>query len=110
MHNKGVITHTNYSWRLEYLSSNLTTLWTAPSLDLGVCNHRSAGLPLSLVKQPIVVRLLTCGGIESVAWHLKKLSGVDRSAQTRQVHINSHAYTCIHHRIKLAVGDMTMSG
>ncbi len=23
---------------------------------------------------------------------------------------NSHAYTCIHHRIQLAVGDMTMSG
>ncbi len=39
-----------------------------------------------------------------------KLSGVDRSAQTKQVHINSHAYTCIHHPIQLAVGDMTMSG
>ncbi len=38
-----------------------------------------------------------------------KLSGVDRSAQTRQVHINSHASTCIHHRIQLAVGDVTMS-
>ena len=24
--------------------------------------------------------------------------------------VNSHAYTCIHHRIRLAVGDMTMSG
>ncbi len=30
--------------------------------------------------------LLTCGGIESVAWHPKT---VDRSAQTRQVQINS---------------------
>ncbi len=40
----------------------------------------------------------------------QKLSGVDRPAQTRQVHINSHAYTCIHHRIQLAVSDMTMSG
>ncbi len=37
-------------------------------------------------------------------------SGVDRSDQIRQVHINSHAYTCIHQRIQLAVGDMTMSG
>ncbi len=46
---------------------------------------------------------------ESVAWH-PKLSGVDRSAQTRQVHINSQAYTCIHHRVQHAVGDMTMSG
>ncbi len=27
----------------------------------------------------------------------QKLSGVDRLAQTRQVHINSHAYTFIHH-------------
>ncbi len=43
------------------------------------------------------------------AWHLKLL-GVDRSDQTRQVHTNSHTYTCIHHRIQLAVGDMTMSG
>ncbi len=34
----------------------------------------------------------------------------NRSVQTRQVHINSHAYTYIHHRILLAVGDMTMSG
>ncbi len=41
----------------------------------------------------------------------QKLSGVDRSAQTRQVHIkNHHTYTCIHHRIQLAVGGMTMSG
>ncbi len=24
--------------------------------------------------------------------------------------LNHHAYTCIHHRIQLAVGDMTMSG
>ncbi len=41
---------------------------------------------------------------------IQKLSGVGRLAQTRQVHINSHAYACIHHRIQLAVGDMTMSG
>ncbi len=40
----------------------------------------------------------------------QNLLGVDRSAQTRQVHINSHAFTCVHHRIELAVGDMTMSG
>ena len=40
----------------------------------------------------------------------QKLSGVHRSAQTRRVHINSHAYTCIHHQIQLAVGDTTMSG
>ena len=40
----------------------------------------------------------------------QKLSGADRSAQTRQAHINSHAYTCIHHRIQLTVGDMTTSG
>ncbi len=40
----------------------------------------------------------------------KLLSGIDRSDQTGQVHINSHAYTYIHHRIQLAVGDMTMSG
>ncbi len=33
--------------------------------------------------------LLTCGGIESVACTKKKLSGVDRSAQTRQLHIKS---------------------
>ncbi len=39
----------------------------------------------------------------------QKLSGVDRSAQTRQVHINSHAYTYIHRRFQLAVRDMTMS-
>ncbi len=35
------------------------------------------------------------------------MSGVDRSAQTRQVHIKSPR---IHQRIQLAVGDMTMSG
>ncbi len=40
----------------------------------------------------------------------QKLLSVDRSAQTRQVHSNSHAYTCIHHRIQLAVGGMTMRG
>ncbi len=40
----------------------------------------------------------------------QKLSGVDRSAQTRQVHIKAPAYTGIHHRIHRAVGDMTMSG
>ncbi len=40
----------------------------------------------------------------------QKLSGVDRPAQTRQVQINSHAYTCIHHRIQLAVSHMSMSG
>ncbi len=48
---------------------------------------------------------------ESNRWlGTQKLSGVDRSAQTRQIHINPHAYTCIHHRIQLAVGDMTISG
>ncbi len=52
---------------------------------------------------------LTYGGIESVAWHPKTVGCQDRSAQTRLVHINSHAYTCIHHRIQLAVGDITMS-
>ncbi len=40
----------------------------------------------------------------------RKILGVDRMPQTSQVHINSHAYTCIHHRIQLAVGDTTMSG
>ncbi len=40
----------------------------------------------------------------------QKLSGVNRSAQTRQVHINAHAHTYIHHRIQLAVGNMTMIG
>ncbi len=40
----------------------------------------------------------------------QKLSGIDRSAQTSQVNINSHTDTCINHRIELAVGDMTMSG
>ncbi len=43
-----------------------------------------------------------------MAWHLKTV-GRSRSVQTRQVHINSHAYTCIRHRIQFAVGDMTMS-
>ncbi len=38
--------------------------------------------------QSLASCLLTCGGIELVAWH-PKLSGVDRSAQTRQVHIKS---------------------
>ncbi len=53
--------------------------------------------------------LLTC--VELNRWlGTQKLSGVDRSTQTRQVHINSHAYSCIHHRIQLAIGDMTMSG
>ncbi len=40
----------------------------------------------------------------------QKLPGEDRSAQTRPVRINSHAYTSIQHRIQLAVSDMTMSG
>ncbi len=50
--------------------------------------------------------LLTCGGIESVACHPKAVV-LDRSAQTRQVQLNTPApaYTCIHHRIQLVVGD-----
>ncbi len=42
------------------------------------------------------------------------LLAVCRSARKRYcswpLDVNSHAYTCIHHRIRLAVGDMTMSG
>ncbi len=39
--------------------------------------------------------LLTCGGISNWWIGTQKLLGVDRSAQTRQVHIKSHtpAYT-----------------
>ncbi len=68
----------------------------------------------------VLVKYLSPCGVTKIALPLctrilwsgtqKLFSGADRSAQTRQVHINSHAYTCIHHRIQLEVGDMTMSG
>ncbi len=54
-----------------------------------------------------------CSPVAELHWWIgtQKLSGVNRSVQTRQIHIKSHAYTCIHHRIQLALGDMTiMSG
>ncbi len=40
----------------------------------------------------------------------QKLSGVGLSAQQDMSTLNHLAYTCIHHRNHLAVGDMTMSG
>ncbi len=39
-----------------------------------------------------------------------EMSSEKHSATPTRLSINSHAYTCIHHRIQLAVGDMTMSG
>ncbi len=53
--------------------------------------------------------LLACGGIESVAWHLKTIGRRSFGPNKTGPH-NLHAYTCIHHRIQLAVGDMTISG
>ncbi len=53
--------------------------------------------------------LLTCGGIESVAWHPKTV-GRRSFCPSKTGNINSQAYICIHHRIQLAAGDMTMSG
>ena len=42
----------------------------------------------------------------------QKLSGVDKIVRPKQDRstLNHHTHTCIHHRIQLAVGDMTMGG
>ena len=54
--------------------------------------------------------LLTCGGIESVAWYLKNVGRRSFGPNKTGLKLNHHSYTCIHHQIQLAVGDMTMSG
>ncbi len=56
-----------------------------------------------------------CPPVAEFSWWLgtqKKMSGVDHVAQTRWVQINSPhlQYTCIHHRIQLAVSDMILRG
>ncbi len=45
-----------------------------------------------------------------VKWYCAFTRNVINTAKTQNLNWNSHAYTCIHHRIQLAVDDMTMSG
>ncbi len=57
--------------------------------------------------------LLTCGGIKSVAWHPKTVGRIlfdPNKTVPNYVTTPTPAYTCMHHRIQLAVRDMTMSG
>ena len=62
-------------------------------------------------KLPIYGFLLVLPVVELNRWlGTQKLSGVIVQPKQDRSTLNHHAYTCIHHRIQIAVSDMTMSG
>ena len=94
----------------RHTHTNIAIFWAPPPLPYSGRLVRVVGsitgswLPLQPIPILIVYRTAHCKSTPTHTLHRY------RSVQTRQVHINSHAYTCIHHRIQPVVGDMTISG